>query len=228
MPVFLLCLARPGGSMEGMLTISTDTLPQTGLSYVAFRVAFQETLERIVLAKQISDGKADCFGYLTEVPFLKAVAPHVQLDLLAETWAKHVSEEPFDATLVDESVVYAACETAARIADEEPEEFDRLLKGGPLDVDFAADNILASELRNLHLSLPSEGDFLLISQFEDLPPDVAGERKHEFGIEDAKLAPMFEVLGLWTMSADFLSRVDGLLNDREIVRAVRELGRKSS
>lgn len=213
--------------MERMLQIATDILPQSCLSYVAFRVAFQETVERIALSHQMGQTDQNCFGYLTEVPFLKAVAPHVQLDLLAETWAKHVAEEPFDATLVDESVVYAACETAARIADEEPEDFDRLIKDGPLDVDFAADHILASELRNLHLNLPSEGDFLLISQFEDLPPDVADERKREFGIEEGKLTPMFEVLGLWTMSADFLSRVDGLLNDREIVRVVRELGRKS-
>ena len=170
----------------------------------------------------------NCFGYLTEVPFLQTVAPHVQLDLLAETWAKHVSAEPFDATLVDESVVYAACETAARIAEHEPQEFDRLLKGGPLDAELVPDHFLASELRNLHLNLPSEGDFLLISQFEDLPPDVASERKLEFGIDNAKLEPMFDVIALWTMSADFLSRLEGLLSGREIIRAVRELGRKSS
>ena len=210
-----------------MLQIATDILPQTCLSYVAFRVAFQETVERIALAHQMGEADSACFGYLTEVPFLKAVAPHVQLDLLAETWAKHVSEDPFDASLVDESVVYAACETAARIADDEPDEFNRLLEGGPLDVDLSADEILASELRNLHLNLPSEGDFLLISQFEDLPPETAEERKREFGIDQAKLEPMFDVLGLWTMSADFLSHIDGLLNNREIVRVVRELGRKS-
>ncbi len=208
-----------------MLQISTDILPQTCLSYVAFRVSFQETLERIALSHQVGSDGMGCFGYLTEVPFLQGVAPHVQLDLLAETWAKHVSSEPFDATLVDESVVYAACETAARLADQEPDEFQRMLAGGPLDVEIAADHQLASELRNLHLNLPSEGDFLLISQFEDLPPEAARERKQEFGIEEQKLESMFDVLGLWTMSADFLNNIDGLLIDREIVRAARELSR---
>jgi hypothetical protein len=69
--------------MEVMLAIQTDTLPQTGLSYFAFRVAFQETLERICLAQQIGNYTADCFGFLTEVPFLRAVPPHVHLELLA-------------------------------------------------------------------------------------------------------------------------------------------------
>lgn len=210
-----------------MLQIATDILPQSCLSYVAFRVAFRETLERISLAHQMGEHGAGGFGYLTEVPFLRGVAPHVQVDLLAETWAKHVSAEPFDASLVDEAVVYAACETTARIAEQEPPEFDRLLRGGPLDVDLETDAFLASELRNLHLNLPSEGDFLLISQFEDLPPDVAEERKLEFGLTPRKLQPMFEVLGLWTMSADFLSYVEGLLTEPEIIRAVHELGRTS-
>jgi len=209
-----------------MLQISTDILPQTYLSYVAFRVAFLETLERISLSHQMGEDGIGGFGFLTEVPFLKDVAPHVQLDLLAETWAKHVSSEPFNATLVDESVVYAACETAARVVEEQPGEFLRLIRGGPLKVDLETDRSLADELRNLHLSLPSEGDFLLISQFEDLPPDLAEERKREFGLEDDKLQPMFEVLGLWTMSADFLNYLDGLLASREIVRAVREIGRR--
>ena len=212
--------------MGVMLQISTDILPQSCLSYVAFRVAFQETLERFVLARQMGEDGAGGYGYLTEVPFLRGVAPHVQLDLLADTWAKHVSSEPFDATLVDESVVYAACETAARIAEEDPRQFARFVKGGPLDVELDTDRVLASELRNLHLSLPSEGDFLLISQFEDLPPDVARERKREFGLDDEKLDPMFEVLGLWTMSVEFLNYLDGLLTDLEIIRTVREIGRK--
>ncbi len=60
--------------MEFMLAIQTDTLPQTGLSYFAFRIAFQETLERICLAQQVGNYTAECFGFLTEVPFLRRAA----------------------------------------------------------------------------------------------------------------------------------------------------------
>lgn len=209
-----------------MLQIATDILPQSGLSYVAFRVAFQDTLERIALANQVGERDVGCYGFLTEVPFLKAVAPHVQLDLLAETWAKHVSDVSIAATLVDESVVYAACETAARLAENAPADFARHLKDGPFEVDIVPDDMLASELRELHLSLPSDGDFLLVSQFEDLPPGTAQERKRDFGLDQHALEPMFDVLGLWTMSADFLNRLDGLLVEREIIRTVKELGQQ--
>lgn len=209
-----------------MLQISTDTLPQTCLSYVAFRVAFKETLERIALAQQIDDDGVGCFGYLTEVPFLSAVAPHVQLDLLAETWAKHLCDVEIPATLVDESVVYAACETAARIAEREPDEFLRLLKGGPLDVELETDHFLSSELRNIHLNLSNDGDFLMISQFEDMDPELARRKKKELNLKEESFEPMFEVLGHWTISADFLSNLDGLLSEKEIIRTVTELGRK--
>ena len=113
---------------------------------------------------------ADCFGFLTEVPFLRAVPPHVQLDLLAETWCKHASTEKFVANLVDESVIYAACETSARIVEQEPHVITRYLAGGPQQVSPKADSLLAGELRALHLNLASDGDFLMISQFEDMPP----------------------------------------------------------
>lgn len=209
-----------------MLQISTDTLPQSCLSYIAFRVAFLETLERIALAHQIDDDGTGGFGYLTEVPFLAAVAPHVQLDLLAETWAKHLCDIEIPATLVDEAVVYAACETAARIAENEPEEFRRLLGKGTLDVEIDIDHFLASELRNLHLDLENNGDFLIISQFEDLPPNVAAEKKQELNIDSDNLESMFDVLGFWTMSADFLSNLDGMLTEKEIIRTVTELARK--
>jgi hypothetical protein len=159
-----------------MLTISSDTLPQTQLSYLAFRVAFHETLERIALANQFGDDDCDCYGFLTEVPFLRGVPAHVQLDLLAETWSRHVAREQFTASLVDESVVYAACETSARLVEEEPEYVAHLMKGGPYDVEREVDHSLACELRTLHLNLSNDGDFLLISQFEDLDPDEARER----------------------------------------------------
>ena len=49
--------------------------------------------------------------------------------------------------MVDEAVVYAVCEVASRIVEDDPETINRLLKGGPLDVDVTLDHMLASELR---------------------------------------------------------------------------------
>lgn len=213
-----------------MLTIAADTLPQSALSYLAFRVACLDTLERVCLARQIDDDGTGCYGFLTEVPFLKAVPPHVQLDLLAETWHKHCANVPMEADMVDESVIYAACETAAATIENDPSTLSRYLENGPLNVDLHEEisdvSLLAVELRTLHLGLFGEAEFLVISQFEDLPPETARRMKIEHGIDPIRLRPMFEVLGFWTMSANFLHNLDGLLTPREIVRTANVLGRK--
>jgi hypothetical protein len=207
-----------------VLTISNDVLPQSSLCYLAFRIAFRETLERIALADQVGSDPHEAFGFLTEVPFLRNVPAHVQLDLLAATWAKHVACETVAADLVDEAVLYAVCETSARIVETEPEIVECYLAGGPVDSIPAPEPMLASELRGLHLNLASEGDFLLVSQFEDLPPEDAAPLKAKFELSEAKLEPLFEVLGRWYLSPEFLGNLSGLLTGREVLKTVRVLG----
>jgi hypothetical protein len=201
-----------------MLKIDDDFLPGSDLTYLAFRVSFQETLERLVLSRQVNDGNG-IFGYLTEVPFLRGVAPHVQLDLLAECWQRHFSIHEFEATLIEESIIYAACETAARIAEDEPTVITHGLITGPKTTRIKVDAFLPGELRNLHLRLANEGDFLLISQFEDMEPDDARELKVQFGLDEPRFEAMFEVLGRWAVDPGMTARLTGLLTEREILRA---------
>ncbi|MBM82739.1 MAG: hypothetical protein CMJ78_19425 [Planctomycetaceae bacterium] len=201
-----------------MLAIASDILPTTPLAYLAFRVAFMETIEQIALHEQI-DGESEIFGYLTEVPFLRSVPPHIQLDLLSETWVKHAHpEQVFAGDLLDESVVYAVCEFAAQIAETEPTVITHHMISGPQHAQFKVTGLLPSELRNLHLSLANEGDFLLISQFEDLTPDESRELKHQFGLDEECLEVMFDVLGRWRLSLGFLDNLSGLISPRELSR----------
>ena len=74
-------MAERGGTMAGMITIANDKLPQNLLSYIAFRIAFLDTMERISWTLQFESQDDDRFGFLTEVPFLRSVPPHVQLDV---------------------------------------------------------------------------------------------------------------------------------------------------
>jgi hypothetical protein len=205
-----------------MLTIATDVLPRTGLAYVAFRLAFCGTWERLTLLTQVGESARlpahIAFGYLTEVPFLRHVPPLRQLDLLAQTWARHRADDPVEATLVDESVIYASCETAARMVEAEPEAARTFLLSGPEAVAQPVNRRLATELRTLHLGLPNDGDFLMISQFEDIPPDEARALKREFGLDEARLESMFEALAHWHPSAVFKASVAGLLSDAEVDR----------
>ena len=205
-----------------MLSIASDILPQTCISYVAFRIAFCETLERITLAKQVG-GPADGFGYLTEVPFLHAVPPQIQLDLLAETWAKHLSDTPEEATLIDESVIYAICETASHLVQHQPKTVRSILKTGPLELELRVNRQLAGDLQALHLNLSNAGDFLMISQFEDMPPQEARPLKEQFGMDEGRLEAMFDVLGRWYPRPNFLKDLEGLLIPKEIDRVARVL-----
>ena len=98
----------------------------------------------------------------------------------------------------------------------------RLLSGGPLDVSFPLDSYLARELRLLYLELPNDGDFLMISQFLDLDPEMAIDQKLQMGIDVTRLGPMFDVLGRWHASHDLTSRVKGLLTEAETARVADE------
>lgn len=206
-----------------MLSICGDPLPNSGLTYLAFRLAFQDTLERIVLSHQVEDTH-DAFGYLTEVPFFVGVPPHVQLDLLAETWHRHHSRHHIEGSLVDESIIYAVCETAARITEEDPTIVTHALLTGPQQAKIFIDKYLPGEFRNLHLQLANDGDFLLISQFEDLPPDEAADLKDQYQLNVERQEEMFDVLGRWSVAPDFTKRLTGLLTEREVVRASYVIG----
>jgi len=203
--------------IRAMLRIDDDYLPGSDQIYLAFRISFQETLEQIVLSRQLNDANGE-FGYLTEIPFLRGVAPHVQLDLLSECWQKHSSKRDFKATLIDEGIIYAVCETAARIAEDEPTVITHGLITGPKATQIKVDAFLPGELRNLHLRLANECDFLLISQFEDMNPEDASDLKMQFGLDEFRFKEMFTILGRWNVNVGMSANLKGLLTEREIVR----------
>jgi len=213
-----LCSVTPADNLGFMLKISHSPLPQTLLSYVAFRVAFRETFESLSLHYRCLSQPLNPYGYLCEVPFLKEVAPAVQLDLLAQTWQKHLSRDIHHADLVEESVIYAACEMTARMVETEPESVVRLLRGGPLDLTVPLDAYLARELRLLYLELPNDGDFLLVSQFLDLNPEESIDQKLQMGVDPTRLNSMFDVLGRWRASPELAGRLKGLLSESETAR----------
>lgn len=208
----------------GMLCVENEPLTDSDLAYIACRLSFFETLERIALADQMGIVGEGAYGYLSEVPYLRNAAPQVQLDALLDCWRKLRSEQAEPATLVDESVVYAVCETAARIVEGDVEFAQRHLTSGPRPVLEHLDGPLGDQLRFLHLSLPNEGHFLLLSQFQDVEPDAGERLKGTFGIEPAACEPMFDLLGRWHVSPEFRQNGAGLLTAAESAQAARILG----
>ena len=207
-----------------MLTVCDTPVPNTDVAYIAFRVAFFETLERIILADQVGLTGDRCFGFLTEVPFLRMVPPHVQLDYLLETWRRSIDQDRHQATLADESVIYAVCETAARIVSVDAKTARRYMRNGPREVHHDFDPRLSDTLQAFHLNLPNEGDFLLISQFQDMSPDEANPLKQKFGMSLVACDVMFEMLSRWHISSEFAMNSVGLLASGELARTLVTLG----
>lgn len=205
-----------------MLQIADRPLPRSELTYAAFRLAFWDTQERLELARQLSLAERS-FGFLTEVPFLRNVPAQVQLELLLETWAKYYSPDSFAADLLDESVIYAACETAAIIVRAARERAQRVLKLGPVRFQTRLSVQSADALQQLHLSLGNEGQFLMLSQFQDIPPDEAAPLKRQYGIPDGACRCMLEALSRWHVQCDVAAYSRGLLTPQEAERAARLL-----
>ena len=198
-----------------MLFVGSKSVPRSDLAYAAFRVSFLDTGERIVMARQLELAADRSFGYLTQVPFLRHVPPHVQLDLLANTWSKCSSHRAYRANLVDESVLYAACETAAQMVRNEPTTVERFLRHGPVPFIGAIDHTQADALQKFHLDLDNSGNFLLLSQFQDIPPGEAFPLKRKYGIQQSECECMFDVLGRWYVSSGLLEKTRGLLTHTE-------------
>lgn len=197
--------------MPRMLVLAPHILPATELTYAAFRLALLDTRERLELAHQLDLNPERNFGFLTEVPFLRNVPAQVQIDLLLQTWARHLDRRRYFATLIDESVVYSVCETAARVIRTEPEIARRFLARGPQTWTAELNSKAADSLQKLHLNFARDGLFLMLSQFQDIPPRDAVPLKEKYGIRSSACECLFDVLGRWYASPDLLTRTPGLL-----------------
>lgn len=199
-----------------MIKFTEHHLPYSERVYIAFRIAFLETQERLILAEQLDLGSHRSFGYLTHVPFLRCVPAQVQLDLLLEVWDKHLSKEVFPANYLDEAIVYSACETAAHLIQSDPQHAERLIGSGPLRSAMKVNHTTAAQFQQLHIDYTGEGHFLLISQYQDLPPEKATRFKEQFGIIMGKTDSLYDALSRWNVQAGFADKACGLLTDQEI------------
>lgn len=191
-------------------------LPQSDLAYLAFRLALQETLSDIELHLDLEEEPDPPVGYLTEVPFLEQVPLPVQVDLLADTWARHHKPDLTEASLLEAAVVYAACMTAGRVIDDMPDVAVVMLRNGPRKVDPRIIRRASFRLEEMFEAFWDDRDFLMIDDWQDLPPDHAQYLKELMRLPDEVLEPMYEALQRWRVSPDVAANLEGLLTDAEI------------
>ena len=146
-------------------------LSHSDLAYLTFRLAALETLSDAELFRDLEEEPDYPAGYLAEVPFLEHVPLQVQVDLLAETWNRHRQPELIEASLLDAAIVYAACETAARIIEDVPEVAAIYLRGGPRQLKPRILRRAAQRLKNMFEAFWDDDGFLLIDDLQELPPE---------------------------------------------------------
>lgn len=208
-----------------MLQIAQDRLPQSLLSYVAFRVALKRTWNTLAVPERTTRFYRDPEepGYLAEVPFLRETSPAMQLEVLARTWKRHMDAAVVRADLLDEAVIYAVCESTAACVERDPLTVSACLRDGPLDLNVPLDLNLASDLRQLYLRLSNEGDFLLVGQFLDMPPDDALDWKRKLGISPESLEQFFDVLSRWRCRPETVSDLKSLVSEAELTALAEAL-----
>ena len=194
-------------------------LPEDDLVYLAFLFSLNETIADIEIYSDLNDDDVPC-GFLAMVPFLHAVPLQVQVELLGETWSNHRHENQFQATLLDAAIVYAAFMTASRIIDDEP----------GLAADWLADNILKVNSRIIHRAperLESlfdcwwdDRDFLMLDDFQDMPPEQAKSIRMMMRLPEAMIEPMFDVLERGRVLPNVGDKLKGLISPEEIQNVV--------
>ena len=141
---------------------------------MAFRLAVQETLSDIELYLDLEQEPDPPTGYLIEVPFLEQVPLPVQVDLLADTWARHRVPDLIEASLLDAAVVYAACMTAGRVINDEPDVAVVMLRDGPCKVNPRIIRRASIRLDEMFEEFWDDRDFLISTNGKTCPRIMRG------------------------------------------------------
>jgi hypothetical protein len=155
------------------------------------------------------------------VPLLEQIPVGVQLDLLGETWAKHRAPEPVPATLLDGAILFAACETAADLAEDE-ESCRVLLRRGPWRVKVTART--PDQLRHLFDEFWGDTDWTWLEDHQDADPEQLRAVLRLVNV-DEEVRALYDALGRGRVSSALAGNLEGLLTPAEVADCLEVLRR---
>jgi hypothetical protein len=191
-------------------------LPQNDLAYVGFRLAALDTLCQMDICQGRWEEEDTPFGYLMEAPILAEADPAVQVDLLADAWRRHRDAAPYEASLLDAAVVYAAFETAGRVIGDQPELIRPWLKAGPRKVRRRIGPRAPGRLRAMFFEFWDDVDFLSLEDLQDLAPEHARAVRALMRLPEREMEEIEGVLARGRASPSVLTGLLGLLSEEEI------------
>jgi hypothetical protein len=200
-----------------------DVLPQGRLTYVAFRLTAMAALAELDTADLDEEGDEPA-GFLgAHVPLLGQVPLGVQLDLLGESWARHRAPQPVPATLLDGALLYAACERAAALAEDQPGICRNLLRGGPRRVYFTART--PDQLRDLFDEFWGDTDWTWLEDHQDADPEQLRAVLRLVNVDEEEVRQLYDALGRGRVSPALAANLAGLLTEAEVADCLEALRR---
>jgi hypothetical protein len=208
-----------------VLTSWGDCLPQTNAAYVAFRIMGMAALAEIDGAIDPGDDD-ESWGFLGGcVALLDQVPDAVQLDLLAETWAKHHSPERVEATLLDGAMLYAVCDTAADFIKVFPKSVAGWLRRGPRRVRMTSRT--PRQILRLFHDFWGDMDWTWLEECQDVDPERFWIRRLLLGVSDESVEALYSALGRGRVSPQIAENLQGLFTPKEIAECLEILKRTS-
>ena len=195
-------------------------LPRNDLVYAAFLLSLQETAHCIESGLEVDEEEDKPDGFLVQIPFLQPIPLQVQVDLLAETWTRHCSDDSIDASLLDAAIVYAAYMTAARMLHDAPAVAATWLESGPRKVDPRVLHESPEPWEDLFDQWWDDRDFLMVNEFPDMPPEKAQYVRWLLRLPEEMIRTMFDALERGRPSPQVGERLDGLLSIDQIGHVV--------
>lgn len=193
-------------------------LPQGDLTYLAFRLSLLDTLEEILTCADLAEDWESAAGFLSYVPILAEVPAPIQIDLLGEVWGRQRLRKPVQANLLEAAIVYAVCQDAGRIIQDEPETAQLYLENGPRRVRSNLTPDTVDRLDELFDNFWDDLDFLTLSDWQDMDAEHVAALKQLFRFPDDQ--PIYDALSRGQVSPAMTSNLEGLLNPEEIGEVV--------
>jgi hypothetical protein len=135
-----------------LLRIDNDRpFPQNDISYVAFVTAAYRNLHQVEMAydpAQPLSVRNEMDWLLDEIPLLAHLPGSIQIDLLAEVWAKHNAKKVYRASLLEAAVLSAVCRVAADTLSSDRKLVRLYLDGATRDLDLRLDRWTLQHVRS--------------------------------------------------------------------------------
>ena len=194
------------------------------LTFLPFFLAAREVWDWSARRADETLSEDEPYGYLTVIPLLEHLPYPVQVDLLAQVWAKHRSPIVFEGSLLDAAVFFAACEHAANLIVEQPAFVRVQLAQSIRRRSRPLSDKTAEDLRLRYEAWWDDADFLLLPDFEGHSPVLVEAIKQRLGIADEAIAPLNHARELTQPSRWIGTNLQGLLNRAEIEFVCKAVG----